>query len=333
MVLEVAQSARLARLPTVLVEQLCVDVRVGAGASRNSHASVAARACVLLAMLLACAGCLGSPTPLAPALRGSVGVPHRGVITDARALPARGDGYRRLRDDAVRWGNPKLVSAIEAAARDVASLRPGGAPLIVGDLSARWGGEASGHRSHRTGRDADLLLYSVTPDARSVATPGFVRFGADGLARSGRAFLRIDIERQWLLVRALVQSPEADMQWLFVARWLEAMIIEYALARGEDPELVWQAENLLLQPTDSAAHDDHLHVRIGCSPEEAVAGCLGGGPRWPWLDPHPALGALSDGDLLHALVEDAGAGNAGSSDPATSTGPAALPGGALRVSP
>ncbi|MEJ7728713.1 MAG: hypothetical protein WKG00_05815 [Polyangiaceae bacterium] len=51
----------------------------------------------------------------------------------------------------------------------------------------------------------------MTPDGRSVPTPGFIRFGADGLARSGRSFVRIDLERQWLLVRALVQSPEADM--------------------------------------------------------------------------------------------------------------------------
>ncbi|MEJ7728714.1 MAG: hypothetical protein WKG00_05820 [Polyangiaceae bacterium] len=65
-----------------------------------------------------------------------------------------------------------------------------------------------------------------------------------------------------------------------MARWLEAMIVEYALARGEDPGSSGRRKTML-QPTDSAAHDDHLHVRIACSGDESVAGCLGGGPRWP----------------------------------------------------
>ncbi len=97
--------------------------------------------------------------------------------------------------------------------------------------------------------------------------------------------MRIDLEREWQLVKALVTSREAHVQWLFFARWLEALVIEYARARGEDPELVWYAENVLLQPGDSGAHDDHLHLRVACTPDEAVAGCLGGGPYWPWLPP------------------------------------------------
>src|SRR5262245_55992656 len=108
---------------------------------------------------LACAG--ASPSPLAPALRGSVGVPHQGVLTDAVALPQQGQGYRLLRSNGIRWGSPRLVSMIQRAAREVAEARPG-EPLIVGDLSARFGGETRGHRSHRTGRDADLLFYMVT---------------------------------------------------------------------------------------------------------------------------------------------------------------------------
>jgi penicillin-insensitive murein endopeptidase len=275
------------------------------------------RVALILAALTFLFGCVGSPSPLAPALRGSVGVPHRGVITDARALATSGDGFRLLRDTRVRWGHPRLVAAIEHAAREVAAVRPGGAPLMVADLSHRAGGAAEGHRSHRTGRDADLLLYASTPDGRSVETPGFIRFGPDGLAETrdarGRSFLRIDLERQWLLVKALVASRDAHVQWIFVAHWLEALIIEYARARGEDEELVWHAETVLLQPRDSAAHDDHLHVRIACSADEAVAGCEGGGPRWPWLEPLPALASLPDEELAQALVGDLLEGSTGAS--------------------
>ena len=117
----------------------------------------------LLAAAPVVAGCTGTPSPLAPSIHGSIGYPHAGMITDAVPIPLKGEGYTLLRKNGVNWGNPRLVEAIRDVARSVAHERPG-APLIVGDLAGRWGGESSGHRSHRTGRDADLLIYVVTPD-------------------------------------------------------------------------------------------------------------------------------------------------------------------------
>jgi len=274
---------------------------------------------------LAALGCLSStPSPLAPALRGSIGVPHDGIITDAAEMPRQGEGYVLLRSKGARWGNPRLVAAIQTAAREVWRARPGGAPLLVGDLSAQRGGGIRGHRSHRTGRDADLLLYALRPDGRPVRSPGFVKVGPDGLAvvtaaegdapvKADDAYLRLDVEREWLLVKALVASPEANVQWIFVSRWIEALVIEYARARGEDPELLWQAESVLLQPGDSSPHADHLHVRIACTPEESIAGCLGGGPYWTWLPRLPQLAPAGDAELAAALVGDLLPGAAGDS--------------------
>ncbi|MDI1479864.1 penicillin-insensitive murein endopeptidase [Polyangium sp. y55x31] len=261
--------------------------------------------CAVLALFVV--ACMGTPTPLAPGLSGSVGLPHAGVLTGATALPDRGPGYRLLRSPtSARYGTPRLVETIKRAAGEVASVRPG-APLLVGDLSNRHGGFRNGHRSHRTGRDVDLLLYCTTPDGRSIPSPGFVRFGADGLAETEDKrlpFVRFDTERNWQLVKALVSSPEADVEWLFLARWLEALLIEHARARGEDPELVWRAENVLLQPKDSAPHDDHIHLRVACAPTEAVAGCEGRGPAWPWLPAPLALEPWSDAEALAALLDD-----------------------------
>jgi penicillin-insensitive murein endopeptidase len=253
---------------------------------------------------VALVGCTGTPSPLAPAIHGSIGVPHQGMITNSVALPQRGKGFERLRKDAIKWGNPRIVQAIEAAAAEVADERPGGAPLVIGDIAGRWGGQSSGHRSHRTGRDADLLIFVTTLDGRSVPSPGFLRFGPDGLAETDdHKFLRIDLEREWQLIKALVTSREANVQWLFFAHWLEALVIEYARARGEDPEILWHAESVLLQPGDSAAHDDHLHLRIACTPDEAIAGCLGGGPYWPWLPQLPQLVSPPDDELARELFE------------------------------
>jgi penicillin-insensitive murein DD-endopeptidase len=267
----------------------------------SSHltASLAALAALVLT------ACAGTPTPLAPGIRGSIGVPHEGMITNAVALPKRGEGYALLRNNGRNWGNPRLVAAVQGAARTVARARPGGARLMIGDLSARWGGGASGHRSHRTGRDADLLIFITTPSGQSIESPGFLRFGPDGLAEIEKGkYARVDLEREWQLVKALVTSREAGVQWLFFAHWLEALVIEYARARGEDEELVWQAESVLLQPGDSEAHDDHLHLRIACTPDEAVAGCLGGGPYWSWLPALPQLAAPPDDELIRALLGD-----------------------------
>ena len=83
----------------------------------------------------------------------------------------------------------------------VARARPGGARLMIGDMSARCGGEASGHHSHRTGRDADLLIYVTTPDGRPSRRPGFVRFGPDGLGRGREGQVRAHRSRARVAAR------------------------------------------------------------------------------------------------------------------------------------
>ena len=54
----------------------------------------------------------------------------------------------------------------------------------------------------------------------------------------------------------------------------------------------------MLQPADSLPHDDHLHLRTACTPEEALVGCEGGGPYWPWLPPLPRLAPPESDDSL-----------------------------------
>lgn len=252
-------------------------------------------------------GCLGTPTPLAPNLHGSVGVPHHGVQTDSVELPIRGPGFVRFRPLGQYYsGNPRLVAAIQAAAATVAERLPGGAPLTIGDLSARRGGRIPGHNSHRTGRDVDLLWYVTTPAGAPVPSPGFIRVQSDGLAEiyESKQFLRLDVAREWLLVKTLLQSHAVAVQFMFVSHDVESLLIEYARARGEPLDLVWHAETVMLEPSDSAPHDDHLHLRIACSPEEAVNGCEGGGPYWEWLPELPALGPIDSQTLAQIANDD-----------------------------
>jgi penicillin-insensitive murein endopeptidase len=231
-------------------------------------------------------GCFSTPTPLAPGLHGTVGAPNRGVLSESEELPVRGTGFVRFRPQSSHYfGRPRLVSALRQAAADVAREAPGGAALSIGDLSAKGGGRIPGHDSHRTGRDVDLLFLVTTPEGVPVPSPGFIRFEGDGLARVQESgdFVRLDVDREWLLLRSLLTSPEIGVQFMFVCHEIEALLIDHARALGEPDALIWRAETVMLEPSDSLRHDDHVHLRIACSPDEAVAGCSGGGPRWQWL--------------------------------------------------
>ncbi len=225
-------------------------------------------------------------------------MPHNGVQTGAVELPRSGKGFARFRPfGTAYWGQPELVTAIrEVAERTEQSF--GGPALVLGDLSARWGGKIPRHNSHRSGRDVDLLWHLLSVDGTPHTAVGFVRVGPDGLATdpaTGRLY-RLHVERQWETVKAFLLSDDVQVQWMFCSQWVEALLIDYARARGEPDELVWRAETVMLQPADSLPHDDHIHLRISCTPKTSLTGCEGGGPYWEWLPPLPTL-ELTRADL------------------------------------
>jgi penicillin-insensitive murein DD-endopeptidase len=252
-------------------------------------------------------GCFGTPTPLSPGLAGSVGLPHHGVQTDAIELPESGAGFARYRNEGGHhWGQPALVNGLCEAARRVAAALPGGAPLVVGDLSARYGGKIDRHYSHRSGRDVDLLWYVVLPDGTSIQNTSFVQLGSDGTGRlPQRGPVRLDVAREWQLIKALLSSDVLDVQWLYASLAVEELLIEHAIGQGDDAELVWRAQTVLLEPLDALPHDDHLHLRIACPAGTAVQGCEGGGPYWSWLA-SPA--ELEPDDAVEIEVLGAGGG-------------------------
>ena len=254
-----------------------------------------------------CAACMGTPSPLVPDARGSVGLPHSGVLTDSVALAKTGIGYVRVRATGNHYGTAELVRTIEHAASEVERLTPG-PPLHVGDLSGKHGGRIAGHASHRSGRDVDLLFYAMTLGGARIPSQGWISYGPDGLGvahdgEHGRTYVRIDVERNWLLARELLLSPYSQVMWLFVSNPLKSLMTEYALARGEDPLVVWQAENVMLQPKNSLPHDDHFHLRIMCPVGDSTYGCDDGGPIWPWLSPLPKLAWPESTEDIATLVE------------------------------
>lgn len=261
---------------------------------------MSARAAGAAACLSLLAGCVSVPTPLAPGARGSVGGPSYGVLLEASSLPKDARAVKLLRPgNKTHFGTKALVQTLLFAGEATrgSAVDP---PLVVGDMSGPRGGKLKGHASHRAGRDVDLLFFYTTPSGVPVEAPGFVKVGPDGLAEvpGPQRFVRLDVPRTWALAKALLTSPHADVEWLFVAEWVEAMLLAHARAAGESDHVLYRAANVMHQPKDSAAHDDHFHLRIACSDDELMAGCVNGGPDWPW---RPAMALRDD---VATLVAD-----------------------------
>lgn len=235
-----------------------------------------------LAACFAAAGC-GEPSFCneAPDVRGpalSLGAPWSGRVQSAarfvdtpfaRVLP------RRHARRCVAWGTPRLVHAIARAGRAVAAQMPGTPPLGVGDLSRARGGPLPYSRSHQAGRDADLAFYQLDAAGRAVAAEDLARFGP-GLASLEGPARRFDLARNWLLVRALASDPAITVRALYISDPLRAALLAHARRGAARPEQLAAVAAVLHQPAGAAAHDDHLHVRIGCTNEERARGCIDG---------------------------------------------------------
>jgi penicillin-insensitive murein endopeptidase len=230
-------------------------------------------------LLLSACSVLG---PMTDGSSVSWGSTSQGMLLNAAELPVRGDGYLIPPEWAGRsmnWGTEELVGLIVRATRQMDA----GAPLYVADMSAQRGGPTVWHRSHQAGRDADLIFFALDEDGRSAPIPSAMRvFDENGATRGdGGKRYYFHTQRNWELVKALADDPEGAVQYLFIARPLRKLLLDYAAAEGEPLDLIERAEALLQQPGDSLPHDDHLHLRIYCPASDLALGCRERGPlRW-----------------------------------------------------
>ncbi len=162
----------------------------------------------------------------------------------------------------VRWGLEPLVTMLDRAGRAVRRQFPA-AVLSVGHLSRAGGGDVEQHRSHESGRDADVGFFVRSATGKQLLSPHFVPFRSDGTAPTwpGAYF---DDAKNWALVAAIVGDPEARVTHVFVAAPLRARLLSYAEHAGAPQETRMRAAELMQQPRGTLPHDDHFHVRIGC---------------------------------------------------------------------
>lgn len=197
----------------------------------------------------------------------SVGAPNDGWQLRARQLRRRPSLQIKANCEATSFAHPALVLMLERSADAIAQQFPGSV-LLTGDLSAEGGGPLSGHRSHQSGRDADVAFYARDGRGESVVPERFVAYGRDGKAKHHRG-LTFDDERNFALLVTWLRDPRARVTHVFVSRELRQRLLAHG-ARVADRAMVARLGTLLSQPPGESSHDDHFHVRIACPARQAA---------------------------------------------------------------
>jgi penicillin-insensitive murein endopeptidase len=241
--------------------------------------------------LVACAG----PNLFTDLTSVSTGEIHDGRVRQPARLRLRGVGWKvpeRWRFRGFQYGTDELVAALERAAGRVRA-RFWDATAGIADLSPAEGGPSKWHKSHQAGRDVDVLFYTKHVDGRSLPPPehDMILFGSEGRPILPEQYTegyadpqwqerRFDARKNWTFVEALLRDPTVRVQWIFVSRSLESLMLADARKRGRPEWIVSYAEAVMQQPGDSLPHDDHMHVRIYCSRADRFHGCEDVGPVW-----------------------------------------------------
>lgn len=187
----------------------------------------------------------------------SVGRANDGRLVNGEQLPPhRAYTIRNLNR---AWGTNETIGAI-VDGFDYMRRRFDTLPRVpVHDLSDQDGGEISDHRSHQSGRDADIGYYHAG-------------------CRRDCAYRAVDPE-----------DLDLERQWALLEYWIERDLVEYVFVDYEYQEVLydWLAENGATREElrewfqyprgrDVASgiirhepnHADHLHVRFACDPSD-----------------------------------------------------------------
>ena len=192
----------------------------------------------------------------------SVGSPSCGSIRGGVQLERHAAFV--LRNRARAWTTRRTAERLHAAFDALVRAEPRAPRVRVHDLSLEGGGAIDDHRSHQSGRDADITYYQ--------------RRGCGG---AGCPLRRVDpsdldARRQWILFRHWLQRGDAEA--IYVDYELQAPLYREADRRGATAEELarwFQYPRGRSHPEGVVRHfpnhRDHLHVRFACDPGES--GC------------------------------------------------------------
>lgn len=228
----------------------------------------------------------------------AIGRVNHGRLVHAATLAPESETWKilpRQRARNLNYGHQALVQLIENAAQAVARQHPESI-LGVGNIGRPHGGPIPYSVSHQVGHDADLAFYATDPNGNPTLLPDLLTFDDEGKSKKYNGYYRFDVARNWTLVEALIENKDATLQYLFISNGLRKLLLDYASTQEVDPEILRRAEILLRQPAKYIPHDDHLHLRIYCTPEDLEVGCEDFGAKHDWMPPtdvHVKRGVLN----------------------------------------
>jgi murein endopeptidase len=220
----------------------------------------------------------------------SIGDPGSGCLLGGITL----EGSDRLQVRQHRnWGTPEMLAAIVRAVDVVHAEQPGGHTLVVGDLSRKAGGRFRPHRSHQSGRDADIGYF-----LKQSRCPGFMR-------KANRD--NFDVARTWTMLWDWLSRDEVE--YVFVDWRLQKQL--YIHARDVAQVARTNLTRIFQYPKSRAkrvgiirhqrGHSDHMHARFRAPASVAV------GAAYAALNPHlikptPIFRTIRRGDTLTRLA-------------------------------
>ncbi len=176
----------------------------------------------------------------------SLGFPHNGQLLNP-VQPDSGRLFEVVAPDFC-YGTQETVDYLKIAVEEVLREHPSTPPLHLGHISKPGGGYLSPHLSHQSGRDVDLGYYYKKKRT------WYRRATNDTL----------DVERTWTLIRAFI--TKTDVEFLFIDRWVQILLKNYAKKIGEDKEWL---HRVFVGSKDRPAiirhargHATHIHARF-----------------------------------------------------------------------
>lgn len=184
-----------------------------------------------------------SPADLGSA---SIGEPHRGALFNGVQMPP--SRYWEVVDPELAWATDHVIAELSRSIEQVNRQHPNTPPLYIGDMSKQRGGYLRPHRSHQSGRDADVGYYYKTGPA------WYVPADAQNL----------DCGRTWTLLLALLTG--GDVEYLFIDRSVALLLQDHATSIGYGQAAIDQLfvgtrrQRPVIRHTPG--HRTHFHVRL-----------------------------------------------------------------------